>query len=101
MDFEWVDHQAPTLPVLIRVGYEMYEFLRGKSWNIVGDKSRVVAVHCNHGKGRTGTAIISFFLLIGYSHSAVECLKFYNCRRFNKETYGVDQPCQVRYLNFI
>ena len=31
------------------------------------DKNRVVAVHCNHGKGRTGTAIISFFLLIGYS----------------------------------
>jgi len=62
---------------------------------------RVVAVHCNHGKGRTGSAIIAFMVLVGYFRSARDCLKYYNSKRFNKKTYGVDQPCQVRYLNFI
>jgi protein tyrosine phosphatase len=61
----------------------------------------VVAVHCNHGKGRTGTSIISLFLLIGYHKSAKESLLFYNSKRFNKCTYGVDQPCQLRYLNYV
>ena len=58
-------------------------------------------MHCNHGKGRTGTSIIAFMLLIGFFKSAKECLQFYNSKRFNKETYGVDQPCQLRYLNYI
>lgn len=40
-------------------------------------------------------------LLIGFFKSAKECLQFYNSKRFNKETYGVDQPCQLRYLNYI
>lgn len=79
----------------------MFSFLRGMTLFNIESKQNIVAVHCNHGKGRTGTAIITFFLLIGYAHSASECLKFYNFKRFNKETYGVDQPCQVRYLNYI
>lgn len=29
-DFEWPDHQAPTLSVLVSVAFEMYSFLRGK-----------------------------------------------------------------------
>lgn len=29
IDFEWVDHQAPNLPVLVNVAYKMYTFLRG------------------------------------------------------------------------
>ena len=61
----------------------------------------IICFHCNHGKGRTGTAIISLLLLIGFEKSAKECLDFYNSKRFNKCTYGVDQPCQLRYLNFI
>lgn len=30
------------------------------------NKDNVVAVHCNHGKGRTGTTIISFLMFIGF-----------------------------------
>lgn len=58
-------------------------------------------MHCNHGKGRTGTAIIAFILYVGYFTSAAECLNFYNRQRFNVQTYGVDQPCQRRYLNYV
>jgi len=41
------------------------------------DKERVVAVHCNSGKGRTGTAICVFLLFAGYFDSIDDCLKFY------------------------
>lgn len=58
-------------------------------------------MHCNHGKGRTGTAIISILLYLGIYKNAQEALIFYNSRRFSTETYGVDQPCQTRYLGFV
>lgn len=61
----------------------------------------VVAVHCNHGKGRTGSAIIGFMILVGYFHHVNDSLKYYNCKRFNDKTYGVDQPCQIRYLKYL
>jgi protein-tyrosine phosphatase len=64
-------------------------------------KDGVVAVHCNHGKGRTGTAIIAFILYMGLYDKAQEALAFYNCRRFISNNYGVDQPCQTRYLTYI
>lgn len=60
-----------------------------------------MAVHCNHGKGRTGTAIIALFLLAGLLPSARDCLAFYNSKRFTNASYGVDQPCQLRYLSFL
>jgi protein-tyrosine phosphatase len=65
------------------------------------NEDNVIAVHCNHGKGRTGTAIINILLYLGIFKTASEALTFYNDRRFSSETYGVDQPCQTRYLNFV
>lgn len=37
----------------------MYYFLKS-------NPEGVVAIHCNHGKGRTGTTIIAYMLLVGY-----------------------------------
>ena len=62
------------------------------------DEQNVVVVHCNHGKGRTGTAIIAFVMFTGYYKTAKQALEYYNKRRFTTETYGVDQPCQRRVL---
>lgn len=59
-----------------------------------------MAVHCNHGKGRTGTAIIAYLLYSGEFDDFKTALKFYNKRRFTGSNYGVDQPCQLRYLNY-
>ena len=67
----------------------------------VGTKDGVIAIHCNHGKGRTGTGIISFMVLVGYIHSSEVCLKLYNSKRFSSTNYGVDQPCQKRYLKYL
>lgn len=47
--------------------------------------SGVVAVHCNHGKGRTGTAIIGFMLYMALYERAADALAFYNSQRFSSE----------------
>lgn len=99
--YEWPDHQAPALTTLFLIAYETKQFLDGKLLFNAAHPKGVVAVHCNHGKGRTGTAIISFILYIGYITSASDCLNFYNQQRFNVQTYGVDQPCQRRYLDYV
>jgi phosphatidylinositol-3,4,5-trisphosphate 3-phosphatase and dual-specificity protein phosphatase PTEN len=56
--------------------------------------------HCNHGKGRTGTIICCFFLFLGVFESAPEVMQFYALRRFEKEGYGVTQPCQIKYIEY-
>ena len=52
---EWEDHSAPLLTNLVETCWKMQEFL-------LADPAAVISVHCNHGKGRTGTLLISFFL---------------------------------------
>ena len=59
-----------------------------------------MAVHCNHGKGRTGTTIIAFLIYTGFFNKFTDALEFYNKRRFISKTYGVSQPCQKRYLEY-
>lgn len=60
----------------------------------------VCVVHCNHGKGRTGTLICCFMLFTGYFQTAAETMKFYEKQRFEKEGYGVTQPCQIKYIEY-
>lgn len=28
-DYQWPDHQAPPLTTLVKIGYDMYKYLRG------------------------------------------------------------------------
>ena len=79
----------------------MYEFLKSKLFMIIENDKNVVCVHCNHGKGRTGTAIISFLLYINFYNNSEEVLKFYNKKRFSDESYGVHRECQLRYLHYV
>lgn len=69
-----------------------------KEW-LERDPNNVVAVHCNSGKGRTGTAICAFFLYCGFLDNVDDCLRFYGQRRFTCGK-GVSQPCQLRYLYY-
>lgn len=79
----------------------MHHFLKSISFSDYLEFPKgVVSVHCNHGKGRTGTGIIAFMLYVNEFTSADIALKFYNKKRFIVDTYGVDQPCQRRYLDF-
>lgn len=56
-------------------------------------------MHCNSGKGRTGTAICALLLFLGYFDNVDDCLKFYGHQRFTCGK-GVSQPCQLRYLYY-
>lgn len=60
----------------------------------------MVLLHCNAGKGRTGTAISCALMFCGMIDNAKEALKYYSFRRFTKGSGGVTQPCQVRYVNY-
>lgn len=65
----------------------------------IADPENVLIVHCNSGKGRTGTAICAVLLFMGYFDNADDCLKFYGQQRFTCGK-GVSQPCQLRYLYY-
>ena len=53
--YDWEDHQAPPFKMLFDICAKMMDFLHH-------NERRIVAVHCNHGKGRTGTIICCFML---------------------------------------
>ena len=58
LDFKWLDHHAPALETLLNIVLMIQSFL---SQNI----HHVVIIHCNAGKGRTGTAICCFLYFTG------------------------------------
>lgn len=60
----------------------------------------MVVVHCNHGKGRTGTLICCFLLYCGLVNSPDKAMTYYARKRFLKEGMGVTQPCQIRYIRY-
>lgn len=64
----------------------------------VESEKNVVAFHCNHGKGRTGTAIISYLLYSGYFNDLKTAIEQYNAKRFSHSFNQIDIPCQVRYI---
>jgi len=43
----------------------------------------VVVVHCNSGKGRTGTGIASLLLFSGFVDNTDEALRHYGWKRFS------------------
>lgn len=59
-----------------------------------------MAFHCNHGKGRTGTAVMSLLMYTQDFEGPQEVLDYYNAKRFRTKKYVVSQPCQLRYLHF-
>jgi phosphatidylinositol-3,4,5-trisphosphate 3-phosphatase/dual-specificity protein phosphatase PTEN len=65
-----------------------------------GDPERIAVFHCNHGKGRTGTIICCFFLFMDQFHDYKDVMRFYAKRRFEKDGYGVTQPCQIKYIEY-
>ena len=54
-------------------------------------------IHCNSGKGRTGTIICALLRYCGFFDNPDDTLRFYAHRRFSDRT-GVTQPCQLRSL---
>ena len=66
----------------------------------VADRNNVLVVHCNAGKGRTGSAIAAILLYMGFFDNIDDCLKLFGHQRFSCGK-GVTQPCQLRYLYYL
>lgn len=65
----------------------------------IEDDNNVAVIHCNSGKGRTGTAIASLLLFSGFVDNMDDALKFYGWKRFSSGI-GVSQPDQLRYIYY-
>jgi len=73
--YEWEDHHSPPMEMLFEICKDMYEY-------ILENDRNVVVVHCNAGKGRTGTSIACLLLWSGFCRNAVEATKYYGRKRF-------------------
>lgn len=62
-DYDWEDHQNPPMHMLFDICETIYQFLEA-------DKSNVICVHCNAGKGRTGTLICAYLMYCGLAPNA-------------------------------
>ncbi|KAL6056042.1 Telomerase protein component 1 [Balamuthia mandrillaris] len=89
----WPDHHAPPLHRQLRLCERMLDWLEGDSRN-------TAVVHCKAGKGRTGTAISSYFLYCGmYDHPA-EAMYHFAIKR-SASANGVTVPSQIRYVKYL
>ncbi|CAD8202751.1 unnamed protein product [Paramecium octaurelia] len=89
----WKDHHSPSLDLLFEICDLIHGYLKG-------DKINVVVIHCLAGKGRTGTIICCYLLYTGKFKSVKDVLYYYGKKRFEEEGLGVNQPCQVKYVEY-
>ena len=89
----WRDHHGPFLITLLNICQQIYDHL-------AADVENVVVIHCNAGKGRTGTLICSYLMFCGFADSAENAIIYYGMKRF-KTGLGVTQPCQLRYIYYL
>jgi len=91
-EFDWEDHHSPNLDLLFRACQIIDEFLQKNPEN-------VIVIHCNAGKGRTGTLISCYLRYSGRFEQSIEVMEYYKKKRFEKGG-GVTQPSQMRYVDY-
>lgn len=91
-EYDWIDHQAPTIHTLFLICKRIYDYLSINTDN-------VAIINCKAGKGRTGTVICCFLLFAGLFNDVDFALEYYAIKRF-KCGEGVTQPSQKRYIYF-
>ena len=89
--YTWIDHCPAPMLTLFELCHNMYDFLM--------DKDNVIVLHCNAGKGRTGTAVACFLLYSGLTDNVEDAIRFYGRKRFSTGV-GVRNPGQIRWVVF-
>ena len=83
--YPWEDHHSPSIRVLFEACQHMFLHIRQ-------DETRnVIVVHCNAGKGRTGTSVSCFLIYTGLVDNFVDAMTYYGWQRFSSGR-GVTQP---------
>ena len=93
INYYWPDHKAPPLVDIFNIIFQAYKFL-GK------DKENVICVHCLAGKGRTGTICCSLLLYGKLLKCSQDANNYFSTKRFKKLNRGVQEPSQVRYIEY-
>ena len=93
IDYKWPDHKAPPLFDIFTIIYQAYNFL-GK------DKENVIIIHCLAGKGRTGTICCSLLLYGKLLKCSQDANDYFSIKRFKQLNKGVQEPSQVRYIQY-
>lgn len=91
-NYDWEDHHPPEMSVLFISCHSMYKFL----WE---DEENIIVIHCNAGKGRTGTSIAWLLIYSGLAKNAEDAINYYGRKRFSHGE-GVTQPSQIRYVKY-
>ena len=94
IDYFWPDHKAPPLYDIFKIIHQAYSFL-------TKDKKNVICIHCLAGKGRTGTICCSLLLYGKLCLNAEDSNNYFSLKRFKKLNKGVQEPSQIRYINYI
>eukprot|EP00823_Brevimastigomonas_motovehiculus_P009100 TRINITY_DN8782_c0_g1_i1.p1 TRINITY_DN8782_c0_g1~~TRINITY_DN8782_c0_g1_i1.p1 ORF type:complete len:438 (+),score=64.80 TRINITY_DN8782_c0_g1_i1:369-1682(+) len=92
VEFPSQGNQPLPFRLLIQLAMDMHEY-------ISGNDNRVVAVHCNTGRSRTGLAIAAYLLLSKKCSCADEALALFAKKR-TIDQRGVTKPSMVRYLRY-
>ncbi|CAK56165.1 unnamed protein product (macronuclear) [Paramecium tetraurelia] len=92
-DYFWKDHHSPSLNVLFDICLQIHNILKANEEN-------VVVIHCLAGKGRTGTVICCYLLYSGRFDNVTDALSYYGKKRFHGEGLSVNQPCQLKYIEY-
>eukprot|EP01083_Nonionella_stella_P017911 50128_1 len=91
-NYPFDDHNIPPLKLVLKCCRDIDEWLRGHP-------SRVAAVHCKAGKGRTGLMMACYFVYSGTACSAEDAMKLFAQRRTHNGQ-GVTIPSQKRFIKY-
>ncbi|KAH3732645.1 phosphatidylinositol-3,4,5-trisphosphate 3-phosphatase [Pelomyxa schiedti] len=87
------DHHAPPFTLYLHTICHMGIWL-------LSDPLNVVVVHCQAGRGRTGTVISGFLLLSGLFQKAEDAMTYFSKMRFDTPD-GISGPSQKRYVRYL